>query len=197
MKTRTRILITTGLILFSLRLSAQEKGSTYGRSGEFEISAGLSAADTYNAQGQQQYNLKILPFANHFLFDKIYFRYDFGATVTYTKSDSVIGNSSLTWLLSPGLGVGYSFALTNTLYLNTAIGYALQVQQTSYGDSSASSILTQNSLRGYPELKYLINDKWSVSLLWRIAINFVSPLNRVTNSNEVRNSFYIVASYRR
>jgi hypothetical protein len=192
-----RILISIiAVVLFTFAIKAEDSPKRYANSGDFEISGGLSGAASRNSTGLQRYDLSLLPFANHFLFNRVFLRYDLGLSFAYTRADYLIGGNMFSWSVSPGLAAGYSFELSPVWYLNMSMGYGLVLFQSSYGDGTSSQALTQHSIRAYPELKYVINEKWSISALLQFAGNFVSPLNKVSNSFEVTTRMYIAAAYK-
>lgn len=188
---RKCLLISTLTILAAFSgLSAQENAYQYGKKSSFELSAGISLASSSHDSYGSSYSLGLLPYANHFIFQKIFLRYDMGLVLSYTKGYY----ESFSLGAGPGMGAGYSFALSDRWHLNVSMGYTLffgWAWNSYFGSSSGAS----GSLNFYPEIKYLITEKWALSVTTRIQTNLHRALFGRTENLFATTSVFVAASY--
>jgi hypothetical protein len=177
-------------IFSSAGLSAEAPLQNYGRSGSFELSSGLSVAYTRNERNLQQYNVGLLPYANHFIFNHWFLRYDLGLGYNYTDAYAI----GYTLALSPGLAMGYNFSLADRWKLNFSAGYGLNYAWF-YNDYFGSSSSASHSINFYPELKYILTENWILSILMKTTTNLPNMIFSNEKSFAITTNTYIVASY--
>jgi len=173
-------------------ISAVEPVSTpYGAKGEFEISAGVSGSYSANSIDFKSYGINVIPYANHFLFNHLFLRYQAG--LGYQYFGSYIPSSRL--FIYPGIALGYSFNLSPNWAFNISGGYlvfyAWELNSSSYNLSGGSQYTSF-----HPEIKYLITDKWLISFLMEVRTNLHDFIISSRATASVATTGSIVASYR-
>lgn len=159
------------------------KEKEYGSSGDFEFSTGLSLLSLNFSKYGNNYNFGMLPFANHFLWNRVYARYNFGLLFNYNSIPDY-NYYYLEYGIEPGIALGYSFSLWKNWYLNLAGGYQATIAWFK-GSYIASDVAASNHLVLYPELKFFATRHWSLSLLTRVS----------TFASGVSTNTYIIVSY--
>lgn len=112
-------------LLFAITLTqsafaAEAATQQYGDKGTFDLSLGMSAASTTHSSYDKSFTLSLTPYANHFLFNNWFARYQMPAYYSFSewhRTFHIIG-------ISPGLAVGYSFKFNDAWRLNFSAGYA-------------------------------------------------------------------------
>jgi hypothetical protein len=177
-------------LIFLPKISAVDSQKNYGQKGMFELSTGLAVAYSAHYSNTGQYSVGLLPFANHFLWDKIFLRYEVLLGVDYYSSSY----DSFTMRLGGGLGLGYSFQFSEKWHLNVSLGYAAAYgyQKNSYSSATSGGYQTIN---GHPELKYRITENWTVGLLMRVVTTLPDKIAGESTPITVTTNTYIVVSY--
>lgn len=147
--------------------AAEEVPRQYGDKGTFDLSLGLSNSSTANSRNYHVFTVYIAPYANHFLWNNWFARYEL--PLSYQFRDS--GWISHSFATGPGLAFGYSFRLSDFWRLNFSAGYARTFFW--YADSfSGQEYYSRGAITFYPEIKYLITPKWAAAILTRGALSF-------------------------
>ena len=181
------------IVIFNAR--AQEKPITYGKAGDFDLSTGFSGSQSVNSPEVKQWALRILPYANHFLWDNIFLRYDMGISVTHTSAYYILGNNYTLWSFNPGLAVGYSFSISERWRFNISAGYLGTFYQYFYNHSASNFGGIHTAGVFYPELKYLLTDRWNLSLMIQTITNWPTRVFGSSQSFIVTTQAFIVAGY--
>jgi hypothetical protein len=175
-------------------LSAADVPSTYGKKGTFELSGGISLLNTSNAQNGQKYSIGLLPYANHFLLDRFFLRYDLGYLYTYNGSNNgIYSYASHQMALQPGLAIGYNFPLADRWHFNASAGYAQTLDWYTNTDSGWFFSVSHHTVI-YPEIKYIVAEHWAVSVQMKVSTNLHSTIFG-SSSFFVTTSTYIAASH--
>ena len=177
------------LVLTHYQVFATDSLPEYGKRGTFELSMGLSTFSTINDRYYKNFEISLMPYANHFVFDRFFLRYDAGLGTKYYTDQSFRID------LQPGIGIGYSFSVSERWFFNMAVGISTTAEL-----YKSPGLPWNNQNHGnvniYPELKYLITNKWAASILMRG--NFSSILYYEDPNGATLNfttQTYIVLSY--
>jgi len=172
-------------------LAAESKSPPYGSKGEFEISTGISSAYTANSTDLKSYGISLLPYANHFLFDHFFLRYQTG--FGYQYFGTYVPSSQ--FFIFPGIAIGYSFNISDHWALNISGGYLVfyswELNKASYNLPGGSQYTAF-----HPEIKFLLTEKWLLSLLVDVRTNIHDLFIYSRATLSVATTTFLVASYR-
>ncbi len=182
---RLIVSLICGIGLFTGSIYGGESAQSYGSKGTFEFSTGISSITTTHNASYQIYDLSVLPYANHFLFNRVFLRYEMSLGLNL-----VVQNSNQFQVTPiPGLGIGYNFPITEKWHVNLAAGYAAGYIFTKDATPGWWSVGVQQLFLA-PELKYVITEKWVASILIRGHWNFFAG-----GYSNMDTKTYIVLSY--